>query len=76
MTIRHAGLTLASLFASAVLLASTANLIVKEDLHPALAYLLLRTTAEVHGQPHLFEHQGEFPAPRDADFPLSAEAQR
>ncbi len=59
-----------------VLLASTANLIVKEDLHPALAYLLLRTAAEVHGQPHLFEHQGEFPAPRDADFPLSAEAQR
>jgi len=59
-----------------VLLASTANLIVKEDLHPALAYLLLRTAAEVHGQPHLFEHQGEFPAPRDADFPPSAEAQR
>jgi TRAP transporter TAXI family solute receptor len=59
-----------------VLLASTANLIVKEDLHPALAYLLLRTAAEVHGQPHLFEHQGEFPAPRDADFPLSTEAQR
>jgi TRAP-type uncharacterized transport system substrate-binding protein len=58
------------------LLASTANLVVKEDLHPALAYLLLRTAGEVHNKPGLFEHQNEFPAPRDADFPLSAEAQR
>jgi hypothetical protein len=59
-----------------VLLASTANLIVKEDLHPALAYLLLRAANEVHSEARLFEHQAEFPAPRDADFPLSPEAQR
>jgi len=59
-----------------VLLASTANLIVKQDLHPALAYLLLRAANEVHSEPRWFERRGEFPAPRDADFPLSTEAQR
>jgi TRAP transporter TAXI family solute receptor len=58
------------------LLSSTANLVVKEELHPALAYLLLRAASEVHSRPGVFEHQNEFPAPRDADFPLSVEAQR
>jgi TRAP transporter TAXI family solute receptor len=59
-----------------VLLASTANLVVKEDLHPALAYLLLRAATEINGRPGMFEARGEFPAPRDTDFPLSAEARR
>jgi len=59
-----------------VMIGTTANLVVKEDLHPALAYLLLRAAAEVHGAPTLFSGLREFPAPNDTELPLSPEAAR
>lgn len=59
-----------------VLLAPTANLIVSEDLHPALASLLLQAMGEVHGESGFFQRTGEFPAYKDRDFELSAAAQR
>lgn len=59
-----------------VLLATTANLIVSEDLHPALASLLLQATSEVHGKSGFFQHSGEFPAYKDHSFELSADAER
>lgn len=59
-----------------VLLATTANLIAGENLHPALASLLLQAMSEVHGKAGFFQRAGEFPAYRDQSFELSAEAQR
>ena len=58
------------------LLAPTANIVVKEDLHPALVDLLMQSMAEVHGGRGLLHKMGEFPAPRDTEFPASKEAQR
>lgn len=58
------------------LLASTANLVIREDLHPALAYLLLEAAVEVHGTPGLLHRPGDFPSPKATDFPLASEAKR
>jgi TRAP transporter TAXI family solute receptor len=58
------------------LLAPTANLIVRNDLHPALQTLLLKAAAEVHGQSGFFQSAGEFPAYKDTMLPLSSDAAR
>jgi TRAP transporter TAXI family solute receptor len=57
-------------------LAPTANLIVREDLHPALQSLLLQAASEVHGKSGFFQSAGEFPSYKDAMLPLSPEAAR
>jgi TRAP transporter TAXI family solute receptor len=59
-----------------VLLATTANLVVSENLHPALASLLLQAASEVHGKNGFFQRTGEFPAYKDHSFELSADAER
>ena len=59
-----------------VMLAATANVVVRDDLHPALQSLLLQTMAEVHRDAGFFQQHGEFPAYRDQSFPLSEEAER
>ncbi len=59
-----------------VLLATTANVIVGDALHPALASLLLQAMSEVNGQSGFFQRAGEFPAYKDHSFDLSAEAAR
>ncbi|HZX30182.1 MAG TPA: TAXI family TRAP transporter solute-binding subunit, partial [Rhodocyclaceae bacterium] len=58
------------------LLAPTANLVVRGDLHPALQSLLLQAASEVHGGVGFFQDRGEFPAYKDPLLPLSAEAAR
>jgi TRAP-type uncharacterized transport system substrate-binding protein len=58
------------------LLAPTANIMVTEDFHPALAGLMLQAMSEVHGGHGIFQKAGEFPALRDAEFPATDEAQR
>jgi len=58
------------------LVAPVASLVARESIHPALIDVLLQTAAEVHGQPGLFQRAGEFPNPRQVDFPLSSEADR
>jgi TRAP transporter TAXI family solute receptor len=60
----------------ATLLAPTANLVARDKLHPALAYLLLRAASQVHGESTLISARGEFPVLKDADFPYSEEARR
>lgn len=57
-------------------LAPTANLIVREDLHPALQALLLQAASEVHGKSGFFQDTGEFPSYMDQMLPLSPEAAR
>lgn len=58
------------------LVAPTTNIVCTEELHPALAYLLLAAMKEVHGGPGWFQSQGKFPAPIGVDFPLSDQAER
>ncbi len=60
----------------AVLLTTTANLVVRNDLHPALAYLLLEAARDVHKGATLLNRPGDFPHVRGTDFPLADEAQR
>ncbi|HPT49297.1 MAG TPA: TAXI family TRAP transporter solute-binding subunit [Accumulibacter sp.] len=59
-----------------VLLATTANVVVRDDLHPALAALLLQAMTEVNGKSGFFQRAGEFPVYKDQTLPLSAEAAR
>jgi TRAP-type uncharacterized transport system substrate-binding protein len=58
------------------LVAPVAALVARESIHPALVDVLLQAAAEVHGGPGLFQRAGEFPNPRQVDFPLSTEAER
>ena len=53
------------------ILAAKASLVVRNDLHPALQYLLLETASEVHGGPSVFNRAGEFPAAEPDGLPLS-----
>src|SRR5262245_221599 len=59
-----------------VLISPTANLIARDSLHPALAYLFMRAATEIHHGAGALDREGEFPSPRDTGFPLSEEAQR
>jgi len=59
-----------------VLLAATANLIANENLHPALASLLLQAATKVHGNPDFFQRANEFPAYMDRSIELAPEAER
>lgn len=58
------------------LLSTTTNLVVQEELHPALAYLLLEAARQVHRAPGLLARPGEFPSPLGTDFPLADESAR
>jgi hypothetical protein len=58
------------------LLAPTAQLVVRNDFHPALIDLLLNAAREVGSPAGVFERREDFPAPRFLDFPLSSEAER
>ncbi|MDO9406345.1 MAG: TAXI family TRAP transporter solute-binding subunit [Polaromonas sp.] len=58
------------------LLSTTANLVIREDLHPALAYLLLEAARQVHRGGTLLNRPGEFPNQASSDFPLADEATR
>jgi len=58
------------------LLASSAQLVAKPDLHPAIVDLLLVAAEQVHGQGGWFEAAGQFPSDQFLDFPLNKEAAR
>jgi len=58
------------------LLATTANLVVKEEFHPALGVLLLQAATEIHGRAGVLQKAGESPAPRESEFPIADEAKR
>ena len=59
-----------------ILLAPAAQLVVREDFHPALIDLFLQAAKEIHGPGGLFEEPGEFPSTKYLDFPLNKEARR
>jgi len=58
------------------LIGPTVELIARPDLHPALSDLLLEAATEVHGRAGLLKRRGEFPAPLEHEFRLSADAIR
>jgi TRAP-type uncharacterized transport system substrate-binding protein len=58
------------------LIGPTVEIIARPDLHPALSDLLLEAAREVHGGAGLLRRQGEFPAPLEHEFPISADASR
>jgi TRAP transporter TAXI family solute receptor len=58
------------------LLATTTNLVVNSDLHPALQSQLLQVAADVHRDAGFFHARGEFPSVKDQSFAVSPEADR
>ncbi len=62
--------------ADTVLLAPTANLVVRGDFHPALAELLLIEARKIHGYAGICEEAGAFPSRSHLEYPIAAEAQR
>ncbi len=58
------------------LLAATANLVARQDIHPALVSLLLQAATLVQGPGGLFEAPGDFPNSSNLEFPLDKDARR
>src|SRR6185369_1745933 len=58
------------------LVSPTVELIARADLHPALSDLLLDAATEVNSRAGLIQKRGEFPAPNEQDFRISADASR
>jgi uncharacterized protein len=56
------------------LVAPTAMLVVRKDLHPALIPLLLTTATRIHGRGDVVSDPGEFPSASYCDFPVSEDA--
>jgi len=58
------------------LIAATANLVVRQDLHPALIELLTQASDRIHGGRSLLNAAGTFPSSGALAFPLHPEARR
>ena len=56
------------------LVAPKASLLVRDNLHPALQYLLLQAAEEIHSGAGMLSRPGQFPAAEPGDVPLSREA--
>jgi uncharacterized protein len=56
------------------LVAPTAMLVVRKDMHPALISLLLTTATRVHGKGDELTNPGEFPSASFTDIPISDDA--
>ena len=56
--------------------ATTANLLARNEVHPALMYLLLDTASEVNSGHARLSEAKTFPNPRAQDLPVAEEAQR
>ena len=56
------------------LVASPTSLLIREDLHPAIQFLLLQAADEVHSPGGILHKPNQFPSPEPVDVPLSADA--
>ena len=56
------------------LIAPTATLVARADLHPALVDLFVQAAAEIHGGAGWFQQQGQFPSARYTEIPVAREA--
>jgi TRAP-type uncharacterized transport system substrate-binding protein len=53
------------------LIGSTTRVLVRDDLHPQIIALLLKTMTEEHGGPGIFQRTGEFPNANDSEYPVA-----
>jgi len=53
------------------LIGTTNAVLVRNDLHPQIVYLLTQALMEVHGDAGLFKSVGEFPVQRDPEYPMA-----
>ncbi len=58
------------------LIAPTATLVAREDLHPALVQLFVQAAKEIHGGTGWFQQQGQFPSERYTEIPVAREASK
>ena len=58
------------------LIAPTATLVARDDLHPALIQLFVQAAAKIHGPAGWFQRKGDFPNARGTERPLAPAAQR
>jgi TRAP-type uncharacterized transport system substrate-binding protein len=58
------------------LIAPTATLVAREDLHPALVDLFVQSAADIHGGAGWFRKKGEFPTASFTEIPVSVTAQK
>ncbi len=58
------------------LLAATSEMVIQEDLHPAIMGLMMQVLDEVHHGAGWFSGEGDFPSPRHTSFPVADEAER
>ncbi len=58
------------------LIAPTATLVAREDLHPALIDLLVQAASEIHGGAGWFNKRGDFPTASYTEIPVSPTAQK
>ena len=56
------------------LIAPTATLVARENLHPALVELLVQAASEIHGGAGWFQQQGQFPSARYTEIPVARAA--
>jgi TRAP-type uncharacterized transport system substrate-binding protein len=57
------------------IVASTITLVARDDVHPALIYLLMSIVDDVQEPPSLLHKENEFPSDKDTDLPLSPQAE-
>jgi TRAP transporter TAXI family solute receptor len=53
------------------LIAPTATLVAREDVHPALIELFVQAASNIHGGTGWFQQQGQFPTPRYTEIPVA-----
>ncbi|HEX8606958.1 MAG TPA: TAXI family TRAP transporter solute-binding subunit [Pseudoduganella sp.] len=56
------------------LIAPTATLVARDDLHPALIELFVQAAAKIHGGAGWFQQQGQFPSAKYTEIPVAGEA--
>ena len=56
------------------LFAAKASLVVRNDVHSAIQFLLLNAAVQIHSRPGILRRAGQFPAAEAIDLPLSSEA--
>ncbi|QGZ43233.1 C4-dicarboxylate ABC transporter substrate-binding protein [Pseudoduganella flava] len=56
------------------LIAPTATLVARDDLHPALIELFVQAAAKIHGGAGWFQQQGQFPSAKYTEIPVADEA--
>jgi TRAP-type uncharacterized transport system substrate-binding protein len=56
------------------LIAPTATLVARADLHPAMIDLFVQAASQIHGGTGWFQQQGQFPSARYTEIPVAREA--